>query len=185
MESVRRILLVGFMGAGKSSVGREMARILDWEFVDFDQVIEERAGVGIPEIFATRGEEAFRALEAAVGRELLSRTKVVLAPGGGWPAVEGRMESIPPGTASVWLQVSPDVALERARAEAAAMDDPGLRPLLDVERPLERVRELLAVRTPFYRRAQLAVETDSASPADVARRVLDLLKERARGGGGC
>ncbi|MDX1568450.1 MAG: shikimate kinase, partial [Longimicrobiales bacterium] len=103
--SPARIVLVGFMASGKTSVGRELARLLGWDFVDFDEEIEAEAGAPIPEIFSEQGEPAFRELEERVGRRLLELEGAVLATGGGWGAVEGRLEDLPGGTFSVWLRI--------------------------------------------------------------------------------
>lgn len=171
---VRRILLVGFMASGKSAVGRILAAWLGWQFVDFDVVIEERAGRTIPEIFRESGEAAFRRLEAAVGEELLARERVVLAAGGGWAASPGRLDALDAHTLSVWLRVSPETAVERARTAS-----PG-RPLLDVADPLAAARELLAGREPHYRRARLAVDTERAGAEEIAGRILLELRRRDR-----
>jgi len=169
-EAVRRVLLVGFMGAGKSSVGLALARELSWEFVDFDAVIEQRAGTSIPRIFAEEGEEVFRAREAQVGQELLLLERTVLSAGGGWPVPKGRLEGIPTGTLSVWLQVTPETALRRSTVE------PGARPMLDHPAPLARARTLLQDRTPRYALAHLALDTEDESPQRLARRIADLVR---------
>lgn len=161
----RRVLLVGFMGSGKTTVGRKLARILGWEFVDFDDVVEARSGHTISEIFRRDGEQRFRELEAVVASELLRRRRVVLASGGGWPATRGRMEALDEDTLSVWLRVSPEEAVRRVRAEG-----PG-RPLLDGERPLERAAELLERRREHYALARLALDTEAQEPDELARRV--------------
>ena len=103
---IRRVLLVGFMGSGKTQVGQALARRLGWQFRDFDQEVRFRVGLPIPEIFRQHGEARFREMEAAVGAELLKEEDVVLASGGGWPAGPTRMEALPPGTLSVWLKVT-------------------------------------------------------------------------------
>lgn len=162
---VRRVLLVGFMGSGKTTVGRILARGLGWAFVDFDERIEARLGRPVERIFREMGEEEFRRAEAEVGRELLESERAVLATGGGWPAGPGRLEELPSGTLSVWLRVSPEEALRRVgRSE-------GVRPLLERPDALAEARRLLDEREPYYRRASLALDTESAGPEELARSI--------------
>jgi shikimate kinase len=157
------------MGSGKSTVGVLLARALGWRPIDLDAAVEERVGRAISEIFRYDGEGAFREIEAEVAEELLQDDKVVIATGGGWPCQEGRMESVPPGTLSIWLQVSGADAWERASA------DPGRRPLLEVPHPRERIEELLAAREPYYRRAAWWLESGNRHPDEIVRLVLDRL----------
>jgi shikimate kinase len=171
---VKRIVLVGFMGSGKSTVGTRLARRMGWRFVDVDARIEEEAGRTIADIFRTQGEETFRRLEEAATGELLADVRVVIATGGGWAAREGRLEHLPPGTLSVWLQVSAETAVRRAERR------PGTRPLLDVEEPLERARELLAQRDAHYARADLHLRSDGASADDMVRAILSALPADSR-----
>ncbi|MBI4537904.1 MAG: shikimate kinase [Gemmatimonadetes bacterium] len=174
---VRRVLLVGFMASGKTAVGKLLAHSLRWPFVDFDAVIEERTGCTIPEIFRDLGEEAFRRLEAEVGEELLARERVVLASGGGWAATPGRLDDLDPATLSVWLRVSPETAVRRARAARQT------RPLLEVRDPVRTARNLLEQREPHYRRARLVVDSEDASPDELARVILRAVRLRARPAG--
>lgn len=169
---VERVALVGFMASGKTTVGRTLARLLEWSFRDFDDAIEDREGASISEIFRDRGEEHFRDVEAAVGRRLLQRREVVLATGGGWGADPARLEGLPPGTLSVWLQVSPEEAVRRIRS------DGGSRPLLETEDPVGRAREILAGRKAAYRRASLWLDSEAATPDELARRILETVRER-------
>ena len=169
LPGLRRIVLVGFMGSGKSSVGRVLARRLGWDFVDLDAQVEKAERRPVAAIFAEAGEGLFRAVEAREAEAILARDGVVMAAGGGWAAAPGRMESLPPETASVWLRVSAEEAVRRSRPRS------GKRPLLAVADPLERARELLAAREPCYARAGLEVDTEGQSVEDVAARILELL----------
>lgn len=165
---VRRVLLVGFMGSGKTTVGRILAKRLGWAFVDFDERIEDRLGISVERIFLERGEDEFRRVEADVGRELLESEDVVLASGGGWPVGPGRLEDLPAGTLSVWLRVSAEEALRRVdRADA-------VRPLLERPDALAEARRLLEEREPYYRRAGLALDTEGR-PAEA---LADSIEER-------
>lgn len=166
IEDRRRILLVGYMGSGKSSVGRLLADALGWEFRDFDAVIEHRTGQPIRSIFESYGESAFRAMEARVALELLAMDRVVLASGGGWPCRPGRMERLGPDTLSIWLRVTPAAALKRARAQG------NTRPLLQGPEAQARARSHLEEREPFYRLAEWSVDTGTGSAQEVAARIL-------------
>ena len=180
-DRVRRVLLVGFMGAGKSTVGRLVADRLGWPFVDFDDRIELLEGSTVPEIFRRRGEAHFRALEREVGASLLLEDRVVLGSGGGWPAAAGRMRGLPCGTLSVWLKVSAEEAVRRAA------DQGDKRPLLGVDEAVTRSRALLAERSKYYAQAWVSVETEGRTPAQVAGLVIAAVDEAvaaANGGNG-
>lgn len=161
-----RVLLVGFMGSGKTSVGRALARLLKWPFRDFDDEIEAEVGRTVPEIFRLRGEAFFRRVEARVARRLFDEEEVVLASGGGWAAEPGRLDAVPAGTLSVWLRVSAEEAVRRVR------DGERERPLLDVDDPVARARALLAEREASYREADLVLDSESAPPEGLARSIL-------------
>lgn len=165
-----RVVLVGFMAAGKSTVGRETARRLGWPFVDLDLEIEARAGRSVAAIFADEGEAFFRELEARVGAELLGRERVVLATGGGWGAVPGRLDALAPDTLSVWLWVDPATAVARAGA------DGDTRPLLRGAGAMEAARALSRERNPLYARARLHLDGAGASPDTLASAIVDVVR---------
>jgi shikimate kinase len=157
------IVLVGFMGAGKTTVGRRLAEVLGWRFIDLDEEIVREAGMPVAEIFRTRGEAAFRDLESRLTARLSSVHRTVLAPGGGWIADPANAERLPPATSTVWLRVSPEEAVRRILATGAE------RPLLSgVEDPVVLARLLLARREPLYRTADLIVDVDGRTPDEVA-----------------
>jgi shikimate kinase len=168
-DPLDRVLLVGFMGSGKTSAGRLVADRLGWRFVDFDDEIVKEAGASIPEIFRNEGEAAFRAREAGVAQRLLTEKGVVLASGGGWGAVPGRLTGLPRGTESFWLKVTAPTVIARAAGE------PGSRPLLDRGDALEEASRLLAERDPVYRQARWMVDTEHSAVEDVAARILEIL----------
>jgi len=154
----RLVVLVGFMGSGKTSVGSRLAERLGWSFVDVDDEVEARTGSSIDALFRDVGEAGFREVEARVTAELLEARACVVATGGGWPAAGGgRLEALPDDVLTVWLRVDPDVAVERVAATRH-------RPLLNVEDPLARARELLGRREAAYRRARVHLDTNEATP---------------------
>lgn len=159
------ILLVGFMTAGKTTVGRLLAARLDRPFVDLDAEVERAAGSSIPDIFETEGERAFRAWEARVTAALPDEGPLVMAVGGAWmcrPELRDRW----PDAVRVWLRVSPREVLKRLRAEPAA------RPLLALESPVRRIQELLDERTSSYALAELHVHTERRSPEAIVETIL-------------
>lgn len=160
------MLLVGLPGAGKSTVGRELAAALGWGFVDVDAELVRRTGLSIAGYFEQRGEPAFRAEEARLTAELCSRDRLVLAPGGGWIARPGSFEALPPGTAVVWLQVAPEEAVRRL----SGSDE--VRPLLHTEDPGASAAALLAARRPRYELAHIALVVDGRTTADLTRDIV-------------
>ena len=163
--ALQRIVLVGFMAAGKTTVGRHLAASLGWEFHDVDNLVEAREGRSIAAIFAEDGEQFFRELEARVAREYLTADRVVLATGGGWAAQPGRLDEVPDGTLTVWLKVSPAEAVRRA-------GDGKDRPLLADGQPLESAGALLRQRASRYARADVEVDTEGRTVEDVSAQIL-------------
>jgi shikimate kinase len=164
-----RILLIGFMGSGKSTVGRLLASELEWVHIDLDAEIERREGRTVGRIFDEDGEEGFRAIEGRVAREALDRDRVVISAGGGWPCREGRMEALDAATLSIWLRVPPERAVERASREGTE------RPLLRGNDPVGVARELQSKRERYYQKARWQVDTEARSPEEVVRVVTERL----------
>lgn len=159
------IALIGFMGTGKSSVGRLVADALRFTFLDTDTVIEARAGKPITEIFAQEGEPAFRQMEAKLVEELARRERTVIATGGGLPVNPANMASLKTHALVVCLWASPEKIYERVKHQTH-------RPLLNVPDPLERIRALLAAREPFYRQADVLINTEMRTIREVAQQVI-------------
>jgi shikimate kinase len=160
------------MAAGKSTVGRLLARRLGWDFVDFDDLVRDRTGRSAGSLIRERGEGALRALEQELTEELAGRRSVVLAPGGGWATRPELSERLGPGTVRVWLRVSPAEAVRRA----ARQDED--RPLLggaddaDGAEAVGRAESLLAEREPLYATADAVVDVDGKEPEAVALEIL-------------
>jgi shikimate kinase len=167
-EPPARVVLVGFMGAGKSSVGRRLARRLGWRFVDLDRSIEEHAGATIAALFRDRGETAFRALEEDAAREASRLARTVVAAGGGAFATPATRAVLQAGALTVWLRCSLDDVQRRVPAD-------GSRPLAGNR---EIMRALLAEREPSYRQADVAVDTSGRTPREVVDRIVELIEGR-------
>ena len=162
---VSRVVLAGLSGAGKTTAGKLLAERLGWTFIDPDVEVERMAGLDIAAIFRTRGEAAFRELEAAAVREALGRNPVVVAPGAGWAARAGALDELAPDTVMVWLQVAPAVAASRLEQDSAS------RPLLAGADMAARLIAMHAERASSYARADFAVDTDGATPEAVAAEI--------------
>jgi len=164
---VRAVFLVGFMGSGKNTVGRELARRLAWDFVDLDAVIEARERQSVPEIFRDRGEPAFRGAETAALRDLttsLGRDSVVALGGGAF--VQQTNRELLHAWPSVFLDAPVSELWQRCLQHEAA--DGARRPLRN---DLEQFARLHAERLPFYRQAFMVVETSGKGPADICQEI--------------
>jgi len=159
------IALIGFMGAGKSSVGHLVAEQLRFDYLDTDDVIQSRAGRTITEIFATDGEPAFRKMESDLVKELAGRTRTVISTGGGLPVKPENLACLKTHALVVCLWASPEKIWERVRHQTH-------RPLLHDSDPQKKIRDLLAVREPFYKQADVLVNTDIRSVREVAQQVV-------------
>jgi shikimate kinase len=164
----RPIVLVGMMGAGKTAVGRRLARALSWPFKDADAAIEAAAGTSIANIFAEIGEPAFRARERQVIARLLNGERMVLALGGGAFMDPQTRALVHERARSIWLRADLDVLVRRTAR-------PGKRPLLARGDPREVLADLLEQRTPIYTQADLIVDSGRAPVSAVVGEVLAAL----------
>jgi shikimate kinase len=163
------VILVGFMGVGKSTGGRLLARRLGRCFVETDDMIIARDGRAIPEIFRQDGEEAFRRLEGEAVEALALKSGEVIATGGGLPCREGRMDALRALGTVVWLRGTlPELVARAGRT--------GGRPMLAGRSP-EELEALYRAREPFYAQAHLTVDTTGLGLDQVVGRVLAALRE--------
>jgi shikimate kinase len=167
----RQVVLVGFMGAGKSSVGKILAERLGAEFVDVDERIEETAGQSAGEIFASCGEEAFREMEKAAIRDAVSVPGRVVAAGGGAFVDEANRLALKTYAPVFFLDVSVESVLERLSGDRS-------RPLFPGEKEEGKLRNLMERRRPAYQEADFTVSTDHRSVPEIADRILALLARR-------
>jgi len=176
----KHLVLIGYRGSGKSSVGREVARMLGLEWMDTDQAIQEKAGKSIRDIFAEDGEPAFREMETAILHELGTRgpelPSSVISSGGGMPMREENRRLIKRLGPVIWLKIKPETALVRITGDKQSAD---LRPALTLNPMALEIREMIAERAPFYAAtADLTVENDDpgVTTEDLASKILDQLR---------
>jgi shikimate kinase len=161
------VVLIGFMGCGKSSVGRRLAALTGHRFVDTDDLVVQAENASIPEIFATGGEEAFRQIEQRVLADLVGVAGIVLATGGGAVLRETNRIAMKKIGAVAWLDADPDALFERASRSQR-------RPLLQTENPRRTFDELLAARRAIYEEAaDFRLDSTGLAHDDVAKMVLE------------
>ena len=171
MGASDNLILVGFMGAGKSAVGRRLAKRLDRCFVETDDMIVAREGKSIPEIFAEKGEPHFRTLEAEVVESLKLKRGDVIATGGGLPCQAGAMGALRALGTVIWLTADFDTLYRRARQA-------GGRPML-ANRSKEEIRALFHQREPSYRQAHFSLDTTGLGVDGAVNKILLLLNAEA------
>jgi len=167
----RSVVLVGMMGAGKSSIGRKLAQALEIPFVDADTEIEAAAGMSIPEIFATHGEPYFRAGEARVIARLLEGGPQVLATGGGAFMREETRQAVSAKGVSIWLKADFDVLLRRIKRRSD-------RPMLKTDNPTTTLQALIAERYPVYAEADITVLSRDVPHETIVGEILTALSDR-------
>jgi shikimate kinase len=165
MKNLDNIFLIGPMGAGKSTIGRRLARKLKLEFLDSDQAIENRTGARIALIFEIEGEEGFRKRESEIIDELTNQSGVVLATGGGAVLDPVNRQKLAERGLVVYLRAGLDKLLKRTSRDKK-------RPLLNTDNPRERIKELLNTRTPLYEEiADLIVDTDKQPVSQIVEEI--------------
>jgi shikimate kinase len=169
-EYKRNIILCGFMATGKSSVGKKLAALVNYEFVDMDALIEAEEGMSIPEIFTTRGEPAFRALECRMVERIAERSRCVVATGGGTIVNPKNLEVLKRCGVMITLTANERTILRRA-------GEGDSRPMLQGENRMERIRTLMKQREPFYAQADIILDTSSLRINQVVRRLAERLQE--------
>lgn len=162
---MRNIVLVGFMGAGKTTTGQLLARKLNRRFIDLDQVIEANAGKPVSEIFRLYGEEFFREQERQTIRELSPLNNAVIATGGGVMQQPENVDNLKQHGWMVCLEASVDTIISRIGTDKS-------RPLLNEPNREELIGRLLQERTPCYRQADFTVNTNKITPDEVADRII-------------
>lgn len=163
-----RIYLIGYMGSGKSSMGKKLALRMGYTFVDMDNLIEAQQKQSVSDIFAEQGEAAFRQLERFVLHQTFLQDNIVVSTGGGAPAYFDNLPLMQKNGLTIYLKAEPGVLISRVQANLSS------RPLLagmDAEGLMSFVQKQLSQRAPFYEQAQLHVEAKDLTPAVLHERV--------------
>ena len=168
-ETMKNIYLTGFMGTGKTTIGKILAKKLNLEFVEMDQIIEQREGQKIVNIFAEKGENYFRDKERALLEELSLKENLVISCGGGLICNEQNLNLVKNSGIAITLNASVSNIYERTKKYTD-------RPLLNVDNPLKKIAELLNERTPYYEQAHHIINTDNRSTGTVVEKILFILK---------
>ena len=165
------IALIGFMGTGKTAVGKVLTEKLGKEFVELDPLIEQKAGKPIPEIFKQGGEIAFRELEIEVTKEVAEKKNVVIACGGGVVLNKINIDRLRKESLIVYLTASPKIILKRTSNDAEE------RPLLKVANPTLTIQQLLRFRKPFYERAaDIKINTSKLDISSIVEQIISKVK---------
>jgi 3-dehydroquinate synthase len=171
-RQVTNLIITGFSGTGKSLVGRELARNLDWKFLDTDDDIVRQTGKPITNIFREDGEARFRELERQAIRNACKQKQLVIAIGGGAIVDPRNYELLSEAGLIICLEAKPETIYERLFREAACSPETEVRPLLAVEDPLERIRKLKATRQSDYAKADWTIHTDYLSIREVVQEIV-------------
>lgn len=165
------IYLVGFMGTGKTAVGREVARQLKLRFVDMDSIIEEREKKAISRIFEEDGEPYFRKIEKQVLKKISAEADSVISCGGGVVLDKENIRIMKQTGAVICLSARPGVIIARTRRYEH-------RPLLNVDNPEKKIKELLELRAPFYAQSDHTIDTSDLSVAEAVKRILKYVRAK-------
>jgi shikimate kinase len=166
----RNVVLCGFMATGKSSVGKALAALLGYQFLDMDSIIESETGMSIPQIFSTRGEPAFRELECQVVEQAAGRSGCVIATGGGTIVNRKNFDNLKRNGIVIALTAEPEVILSRTGSGES-------RPMLGKGDHLQRIRDLMQQRSKAYALADITVDTSSNSIEELAVIIVNRLQE--------
>ncbi len=162
---MKNLVLTGFMGTGKSEVGRILSEKLLYTLIDSDSMIEKEQNMSITDIFRLHGEEAFRDIESDVISRLSKLENVVISTGGGAVLRESNLDTLREKGLIVCLTAEAETIFKRVENNQD-------RPLLQVDNPLQKIRELLLIREPYYKNADIIINTEGKSPEDIAFEIL-------------
>ncbi len=162
----KNIVLIGFMGTGKSEVGKELAGKMGYAFIDTDDLIEKREGISISDIFEKYGESYFRKVESEIIEEVSKKDGVVISTGGGAVIRPENIENLKRNGIMICLTASPEIIYERTR-------NIDIRPLLKTDDPDKRIRELLKEREKYYSIAEITIDTTNIETQGIVNMILE------------
>ena len=168
---MKNIVLTGFMGTGKTTIGKELSKRLHMTLVDIDAAIEKEQKIKINDIFRIYGEPYFRDIETDMIKKLSREKNIIISTGGGAVLRDENMEALKENGIIFCLNASTETIMERTcRSED--------RPLLKVENPKEKISELLSFRRPFYEKAGIMIETDRKTPLEIVEEIMEIIRCR-------
>ncbi len=173
MGAVKNIILVGFMGSGKTTIAFELSHRLNMRYLSTDDLIEKREKCTINEIFTKRGEEYFRSVEAVVVRDACSMENVVIDLGGGAVLRDENWQTMKASGIVVGLTADENIIMERTKKYKH-------RPLLNVEDPKQKIRNLMAKRAPFYARADHCIDTGKLTVKQAVEKIAGIVEDYSR-----
>lgn len=168
---MKNIILTGFMGTGKTAVGKELAQLLDMKLIDVDTEIEKTEKIDINEIFKRSGEQRFREIETEMIKTISRNKNVIISTGGGAVLKKENMDILGEDGIIICLTATPETILQRTCTNNE-------RPLLQVENPFEKIKELLDFRKPYYEKADILIDTDGKNPLQIAGEIIEKIKNR-------
>jgi shikimate kinase len=162
---MRNIVLAGFMGTGKTAVGKELSRLLSMRLIDIDHEIEQAEAMPIKDIFLEKGESYFREIEAEIIQKHAAEKKLIIATGGGAVLREENLAALKKNGMIFCLTARPETILDRT----SRSDD---RPLLQGDERMEQIRNLLSSRGPLYEQAGIMIDTENKTPLQIAEEII-------------
>jgi shikimate kinase len=166
---MKNVVLTGFMGTGKTEVGRELARILDLKLIDIDTEIEKAERMSINEIFKRFGEPGFREIEMEMIKKISEKKNIVISTGGGAVLRDENVILLKENGVIICLTASPETIFKRVQYNSD-------RPLLQAENPFQRIRDLLNFRKPFYDKADIIIDTENKTPLQIAEEIIEEIR---------
>jgi shikimate kinase len=167
---MKNVVLTGFMGTGKTEVGRELARLLDLKLVDIDTEIEKAERMTINEIFKEFGEPGFREIETEMIKKISEKKNIVISTGGGAVLRDENVIFLKENGIIICLTALPETIFKRLQYNSD-------RPLLQAENPFQRIRDLLNFRQPFYDKADIMIDTENKTPLQIAEEIIEQIRD--------